>query len=306
MAFSNERRIAAVAYCADRLMEAPLHVAAFSLLRNIHADYSVRFYLVLTGFSVKAINRLRCTLELTERDHEVKILDAPDASRFRGFRPLHGNLTPYHRLILPELVQEARLLYLDSDTQVRTDVSPLFTLEMGSKAMGFVVDGTVEFSFESPFFSSLGASPDDPSFNSGAMLFNLPEWNRQNCSRRIFDFCRRHSDQLLTADQTALNALYGKDCIHLENRFNIKIYPAVEIRRMPDDGIIHYVGSPKPWDIGGKLFLPYTKPWWDDLRRTAAPLYKRASWLSYGAWKRLPRIMGGYYRLIRQLYRTFW
>lgn len=305
MAFSNERRVAAVAYCADRLMEVPLHVAASSLLRNIHVDYSVRFYLVLTGFSAKAVNRLRRTLELTGREHEVKILDAPDPSLFRGFRPLHGNLTPYHRLILPELVQEPRLLYFDSDTQVRTDVSPLFTLEMGSRAMGFVVDGKIRFALESPFFLSLGASPDDPAFNSGAMLFNLPEWTRQDCSRRIFEFCHRHSDQLLAADQTALTALYGKECFHLENRFNIKVYPAMEIQRIPDGGVIHYVGSPKPWDIGGKLFLHHTRPWWDDLRKTAVPLSMRVPWLSYGAWKRLSKIMGGYRQVARQRYRVF-
>ena len=284
-------------------MEAPLHVAASSLLRNIRADYSVRFYMVLTGFSTQAVARLRRTLEMTHRSFELNVLDAPDPSLFQGLPPLHGSLATYHRLILPEVVQEPILLYLDSDMQVKTDVSPLFTLDMGTKATGFVVDGTVGSALESQFFFSLGAAPGDPAFNAGTMLFNLPEWRRQNCSQRVFDFCRRHGSRLINRDQTALNALFAKDCLHLDPQYNAKVVPPVDRARVPQTGIIHFVGSPKPWDIGGKLILPYAKPWWDDLRRCALPFYQRSSWLSTSSWKRLPRILGGYRRILRLSYR---
>lgn len=299
MTASLDERVAAVAFCADQLMEAPLHVAASSLLRSIHADYSVHFYMVLTGFSSRAVQRLRRTLDSTGRNYELKALEVPDPTLFRGFRPLLGSLTTYHRLILPDIVQERRLLYLDSDMQVKTDVSPLFTLDMGSKAMGFVVDGSVKFALESKFFFSLGASPDDPAFNAGTMLFNLPEWRRQDCSARVLDFCRKHSDQLFAADQTALNALFAKDCFHLERRYNVKVFPAAGIRDIAQNGITHYVGSPKPWDLGGNWLLPYAKPWWNDLRLCAVPLHQRSSWLSASSWRRFPKILGGYRRILR-------
>lgn len=292
-----------MAFCTDQFMEAPLHVAASSLLRNIHTDYTVRFYFVLTGFSSRAVERLRRTLDLTGRAYVMKAVDVPDASLFRSFRPLHGNFTPYHRLILPEVVQEARLLYLDSDMQVRRDVSPLFCLEMGSKAMGFVVNGRVKSALEASFFLSLGAAPDDPAFNSGAMLFNLPEWHRQNCLARILEFCRRHSGQLVAADQTALNALYAKDCFHLDKSYNMGVFPTGSAWSIPENGIIHYVGSPKPWDIGGRLLLSNTEVWWEDLRKTAIPRYRCLPWLNHHSWRRLPRILGGYRRVIQERYR---
>jgi lipopolysaccharide biosynthesis glycosyltransferase len=300
MTAASTERVAAVAFCTDQLMEAPLHVAASSLLRNIRADCSVRYYMVLTGYSSKAIERLRRTLDRTGHSYELTVLDAPDSSRFRGLPPLHGSLATYYRLILPEVVQEPLLLYLDSDMQVRTDVSPLFSLEMGTRATGFVVDSTVEYALESQFFFSLGAAPGDPAFNAGTMLFNLPEWRRQNCSERVFEFCREYGNRLINRDQTALNALFAKDCFHLDPQFNAKVVPPVDKRLVPRTGIIHYVGSPKPWDIGGKLLLPYARPWWNELHNSALPAWQRAPWLRLSSWKRFFRILGGYRRVLRQ------
>lgn len=300
MTASSNNRVAAVAFCADQIMEGPLHVATSSLLRHLHSDFTLRLYLLLTGFSPPSVDRLRHTLDRTTRRYEIRLLDAPDPDLFRGFRPLHGSSTPYHRLILPDVVHEKRLLYLDSDMLVRTDVSPLFTVDMKSHAMGFVVDSTVEFALERQFFVSLGMSPQDPAFNSGTMLFDLPEWQRQNCSRQIFDFCRMYSNQLVSADQTALNALFAHNCCRLDGRYNVKIYPGMEPGPIPIESILHYVGSPKPWDLGGRLVLPYAKPWWSELRKCYLPLHKRIPFLSASSWKRLPKIMGGYRRSVRE------
>ncbi len=292
-------RIAAVAFCADQNMEAPLHVAASSLLRNLREDYAARFYFLLTGFSEAAIARLRRTLNVTGRAYTMKILETRDTGIFRGFRPLHGNYTPYYRLLLPELVEEQRLLYFDSDMQIKVDVSPLFEMDMGSKAMGFVVSGVVSTSLESKFFLSLGKAPDGPAFNSGAMLFNLPEWRRQDCSARVLAFCREHSAQLAAADQTALNALFANDCFRLDPCYNVVVHGTTAPETIPASGVLHFVGSPKPWDIGGSLLLPHAGPWFDDLRKTHIPSLMRISWLNRGAWMRFPRILGGYRRILR-------
>jgi lipopolysaccharide biosynthesis glycosyltransferase len=281
-------------------MEAPLHVAASSLLRNLRTGYSATLYFLLTGFSARDINRLRRTLDGTGRTYTMKLLEAPDTAVFRGFRPLHGNLTPYYRLLLPDIVDEDRLLYFDSDTQINIDVSPLFELDMGSNAAGFVVDGIVSAMLESSFFLSLGKAPDGPAFNSGTMLFNILEWRRQDCLRRILAFCREHSEQLVTADQTALNAVFGGDCYRIDPRYNIKMYQVKGAEASSANGVLHFVGSPKPWDIGGRFLVKYAAQWFADLRKTAIPVYRQTPWLTAAAWARLPRILGGYRRLVKQ------
>jgi lipopolysaccharide biosynthesis glycosyltransferase len=166
--------------------------------------------------------------------------------------------------------------------------------------MGFVVDGIASMALESQFFLSLGKAPEAPAFNSGTMLFNLPEWRRQSCSTRIFAFCREHSAQLMTADQTALNALFADDCFHLDPRYNVKVRGTTDPGKIPVNGVFHFVGSPKPWDIGGRRLLPHAESWFDDLHKTVVPFHKRVSWLNYASWSRLPKILGGYGRIARK------
>jgi len=246
-------RVAAVAFCCDRLMEAPLHVAASSLLRNLHPEYTAHFYFLLTGFSASAIGRLRRTLDYNGRSYTMNLLETSGTGKFREFQSLYGSFATYYRLLLPDLVQEERLVYFDSDTQIEIDVSPLFEVDMGSKAMGFMVDGSVSSALDCAFQVSIGRSPEGPAFNSGVMLFNLPEWRNQRCSEKLVSFGRKHGAELISHDQSILNALFAEDCYRLDARYNVKVYATTDPKRVPAAGVFHFVGSPKPWDIGGRL-----------------------------------------------------
>jgi lipopolysaccharide biosynthesis glycosyltransferase len=281
-------------------MEVPLHVAASSVLRNLHPEYSARLYFLLTGISPARYDLLRRSLDLTGREHEAHFLAADDTSMFRDFRPLLGSRTPYHRLLLPDLIGDDRFLYLDSDTMTQIDVSPLFTADMGAHAAGFVVHGKVATSLEAKFFLSLGKQPDSPLFNSGAMLFNMPQWRAQECSARIFAFCRQYRDHLQTADQTALNAIFADDCYRMEPQYNVMLHPVMGSKPVPRQGVFHFVGSPKPWDLGGRWLVQYAERWLRQLQRTAVPRADRIPTLHPEAWRRAIKIRGGYRRALTE------
>lgn len=290
----------AIAFCSDSLMEVPLHVAAFSLLRNLSPGVKPNFYMLLTGFSATMRDQLRRSLDHLGRDYNLTFLREDSvASKFQGFHSLLGSHAPYHRLLLPDLIDEPRFLYLDSDTLTLIDVSPLFEIDMGSYAAGFVVDGVVKYALEGRFFQSLGKDPDGPAFNSGVILMQRKEWIEQDCWPRIKAFCERYSDQLLAADQTALNALMAENCYHLPPEFNKKLFPKRSTRIGDAPGIYHFVGSPKPWDMLGRTTLSYSTRWFDELARTPLPKVKKQLWRSRGYWQRLPHLLGSYRRLIK-------
>lgn len=290
-------RVAAVAFCTDKYMEAPLHVAASSLLRNLHPDYTARFYLHLTDFTADDIESLRETLDRTARGYSIELLHA-DASAFRKFRPFYGNFTTYHRLLLPEIIQEDRLLYVDSDTLVEVDVAPLFELDMGKQPAGFVTIGVTSKNTATPLFTALGIPPDTPYFNAGVMLLNLPEWRRQNCTERVLDFCHEHNAQLI-GDETALNGVFAGDYLRLDSRYNTILTRKTELNSIPKAGIFHFLENPKPWDIGGRLLLPHARMWFAGLRATAVPAYKRIFFLNPRLWLRALRCRGSYYRTFK-------
>ena len=293
-----DKPVAAVAFCADRTMEVPLLVAASSLLRHLCSDYTARLYFVLSGFSVRDIDCLRRTLDKADRNFEMRILGPDDIHLPAGLPALHGSLTTYYRLFLPELIDEARLLYLDADLQVNIDVAPLFAADMGAKPAGFAVYGAVRHSLDGQFQVSIGRSPDGLVLNAGVMLFNLAEWRRQGCSEAVWKFGLKHRTELVSHDQSILRALFADDCYRLPPEFNFQLTPE-NCSNIPPKAIIHYVGSPKPWDIGGRLLLPYADRWFAALRETAIPPAKRRVWLNPRSWLRVPRIFGGYRRAVR-------
>ena len=297
---TEKPRTVAIAFCSDSLMEVPLHVAASSLLRHLPEDVVAHFYFLLVGFSESGRTGLRKTLEATGHPCQVTFLpEEPVIDAFRNCAKLHGSTAPYYRLMLPRLIDEPRFLYLDADTLPLIDVTPLFEVEMGEHVTGFIVDGQVAWNLEHQFFYALGRSADSPTFNSGVMLARPPLWQQQGCWEKVLAFLEKYGPQLLSHDQTVLNALFAENCFHMNPRFNIKVYPRRDSSISQEPGIYHFVGVPKPWDMGGRTLLPYAGPWFDALKTTALPASKKTLWLNAGYWKRAPHLLGGYKRLLK-------
>jgi lipopolysaccharide biosynthesis glycosyltransferase len=141
--------------------------------------------------------------------------------------------------------------------------------------------------------------PEDPVFNSGVMLVDVEQWKSQQCFQRLMKFCNEHPEDLLAADQTALNVLFARDCYHLPAELNV-ILSTVSHLPVPEKAVFHFVGSPKPWDVFGEFFHPYTMIWEQALSDTALRFMQRNAYCDLKAWRRLPRIFGGYRRVVKQ------
>lgn len=280
-------------------MEIPLHVATFALLRNLSDRVAPHFYLMLTGFTPAMKDRLSKTLDSLNRPYRITYLSDSNTDLFRSFRGLMGNHVTYHRLLLPDMIEEPVYLYVDADTLPLVDVAPLFRINLGSCATGFVVSGKVEYALEREFFLSLGMPLDLPVFNAGVMMVQRAEWKSQNCWERVKAFCEKYADRLYAADQTALNALFAKECYRLPPEFNVGVYPVRKSRIGGEPGLYHFIGSPKPWDFLGKYLLSTSQLWFEELERTPLQWTQKRMWLSQGYWKRLPRLASGYRRLLK-------
>lgn len=278
----------AVGFCADKRMEAPLHVAASSVLE--HAAGTVDFFFLLSEFHPTDCDRLRATLSLRNKPHTATFLSSDERmAELTPLLPLHGATSPYLRFLLPELVHCDRLLYLDSDTVCSTDVTALGNVDMG-ETLGFVRLGCADDYPECHFFPSAGLSLDVPAFNSGVMLVDCGRWKREQWKERLLAFCREHQCH----DQPGLIAVCNGAFTRLPECMNIHLYPT----SLPpqQSGVYHFVGSPKPWDVAGRVFHSCFAIYARELANTAAP---RWSGMRMAAWQRAYRVKGGYYRTLR-------
>ncbi len=107
-------------------------------------------------------------------------------------------------------------------------------------------------------------------FNSGVILFNIPVWKENNLFEKCMEIGKKHPYELRSCDQALLNAITGGNFAKLPARFNNEWVPAHAEPANAATSIIHFVGSPKPWDFGGKwshpgysLWKKYSVPFWE-------------------------------------------
>jgi len=248
-----------LAYCADRLMSPSLHVSLFSVLT--HARDKVRLWLYLEDYASREIDRLKRTILSARPDAEVGFIRL-DLGVFKAFRPFYGSYLPYARLLLPEVIPAERFLYLDADTLCTADCRFLMDLDLGDSIVGMRSEGPVSSVRDRDLLLASGMSEDDLAYNSGVIVFDGRKWREESVGERILEFGRKNSAYLFTADQVCLNAVLKGRIAPLAYNWNECVHPVrsgergQETALLGRSAIYHFLGNPKPWDIGAFLFSP--------------------------------------------------
>lgn len=154
------------------------------------------------------------------------------------------------RLQLPELLPNIdKVLYLDCDMVVLTDISKLWNTNLDKYYLGACIDTG---------FASLGnitkkywknrGIPTDNYFNAGMLLLNLNKLRESSFSQKAFNYLNKHRDvQLL--DQDVLNWFCQDEYLMLDEKYNIFTHRN-DAENYLDDCILHYTsGGRKPWNV---------------------------------------------------------
>jgi lipopolysaccharide biosynthesis glycosyltransferase len=287
----------AVAYCTDINMRACLHASISSLLRNINPEISPHFHLILEGFAPNDTWLLRQTLDRIRKPYLLTLLPRPplDSS---GFRSLHGNYMPYQRLILPRMIQPERLLYIDSDTVVNLDVGALLDWPMDNQPLAAPLLGRTETLLDGKVRMKHGIPGGSPAFNSGVLLINVSRWNELGVTEECLAFCREYGGDLLTQDQTVLNIkLHGK-VQNLPIRFNRTVEPSLPESIDSNNCLVHFVASPKPWDLFGEVIHPQARIYHAAVAETALRFEEQKKYFRVSSWRRARKLIRSYGRSV--------
>jgi len=121
-----------------------------------------------------------------------------DESRFATLKGwAGGSLATYLRLSMGDVLPIPRVIYLDADLVVRTDLTPLWSVDLGDSIIAAVPD--VAFADR----ARLGLAADEPYFNSGVGVIDLNRWRSQAVGDRVVTLARDNPDRLTWADQCA-------------------------------------------------------------------------------------------------------
>lgn len=241
-----------------------------SLIKNCSNPEVLKLWFLCSEISILDKGNILELLDRQKYQGKIEFIDFNAKQVFGNLKPLHGDWTGYGRLLVKNYVPASKALYLDSDLIILGDVLSISDIHFDGTILAAVYGCPVAYALEKDFFiKKLKWASTTPYFNSGVVLFNLDEWRRQDVEQKWRNFAAKYAQDLLSIDQTILNGICEGNFAQLPAKFNKPWYPGEEKPERVEDGIIHFVGSPKPWDLLGKhvhkgfpIWNAYTPDFW--------------------------------------------
>ena len=174
--------------------------------------------------------------------------------------------TTYFRLFLPELYpQYDKVLYLDSDIVLLTDVAELYNIDMGDNLVAAAPDDVIQTSkiFQEYAEKVVGVADYRNYFNAGVLLMNLDELRKFGFQEK-FLYSLEKIKFAVAQDQDYLNRLC-KGRVKIIDKTWDRMPIAMEGIKREEIKLIHYNLAYKPWHFEDIL---YKEIFWEYAEKT--------------------------------------
>lgn len=287
-------------FCCDRRFTAALHVAALSVLESLGAGCLPRFWVFSEDLIEADIELLEQTLKGSERDFEL-FLRSISSLEFKDGPKFCGSLAVYFRLLVPELIDTDRYVYLDVDILCLRDMSDLHQQDLGECVIALCPEADFETCADLSARNAVERGATGHYFNAGVMLVWTTRWREFGVTTKCLQALQEIVPQF--CDQTLLNivlrgriAPLSKDC----NRFsNVRAnWPLLRPPEAISGILVHFTDWPKPWSFLGRWLHPLGGLWWRNYRKTAHFAKYRGNGCN-GGWRDLAGNKAGYRRTLK-------
>ena len=176
----------------------------------------------------------------------------------------HFSIEMYYRLLIAEvLVQYNKVLYLDCDMVVETDIANLYNIDIGNNVFAAVINLLSE---DAEYYVKNTLKIDTKKyFNSGMLLINTDSFRSHNIKQKCFDVLSEYKT-LRFPDQDILNLSTDGLVLYLDETWNFQVenvHYSLNYKYSKGRNIIHYTSGHKPWNMYnlelGEVFWKYAK-----------------------------------------------
>lgn len=176
----------------------------------------------------------------------------------------------FGRLLLPDIVEEDKVIYIDIDAIVRRDISNVWKYDISSyyvagvKDYGIIADNIIErYGIQGKYI------------NSGFVIFNLKKIREENIMNRWFEII--NDIKLVYPDQDALNIVCQHAEMYLPSMYNSCEYAGDRITMQCVNAdlikVYHFAGPKVHW-VADRL---YGEEWYDAEEK----FYNDFGWYKY-------------------------
>lgn len=227
-------------------------IALHSILNNNVSNSKYNIYIIENNLSPK--NKKLLSDFVKSYNQNIQFInvntDSIDSGTtlYKHYNCTHVTKIGTARILLPLLLPENidKVLYLDSDILVRSDLKELYDTDLTGYAAAMGADHWVYVS------GKFDTEPPPYYCNSGVILINLKYWRDNNITQELIN-CIANT-QLTYPDQDAINIVLGEHIKLLHKNWNNQLYYGNPIDSDTDHGIIHYISQRKPW-----LYMPFCR-----------------------------------------------
>ncbi|GAA3634014.1 glycosyltransferase family 8 protein [Microlunatus ginsengisoli] len=264
-----------VALCADAGFAVPLATAVASLATAATTPTTV--HVLQSGFDDDLKRRIE--LGSTGLDVHWYSIDEEDLVGVHNTEFL--STAALFRLMLGSVLPPSvrRVIYVDSDTVVCSDLDELWSTPLDGRVLGAVRDAWSPWAAGvcGPDWEALELNPGASYFNSGVLLIDMSLWRSQTVGQKCLDLLSRARARW--GDQDALNVVLAERWRELPRKWNVQTPDLLhssfawalwreEIEAaVIAPAIVHYTLRDKPWMPGSTH--PATSRWLAALDRTA-------------------------------------
>lgn len=236
------------------------YTAIYSVIKNIGKKYFYHIYVFQTNISLDSCKMLE---SLSNENVKVECIDISNYTWDVNLkRSLHLSIETYYRLFIPLILpQYEKILYLDSDMCILSDIAELYECDIQGYAVGAVLDIPC-WPLEN-HSDDLGGLDCRKCFNAGVLVINALKFEkdkiREKCLALLAEDYKREIRRLIFADQDALNIVLHDNFFHLNERWNYQTQYLWRTQEVFEDArkkyiegqdyafIIHFAGDRKPW-----------------------------------------------------------
>ena len=204
-------------------------VSITSLFKNNRDVNHITVWILGEGLGEETVSRFASLAD--EYGREIRYIDA--ASLVRRIRDMgmpsyRGSYAANIRMFISEIFPEEvrRVLYLDADTIVRSDISDLYDSDMKGHTIAMVYDSLGE-----SHKSEIGLRDDEGYYNSGVILFDVDMWREKGYTGRIIEHVKNVRAQYPSPDQDLINVVCRGDIMTLPPGYNFQpVHRAYKIK----------------------------------------------------------------------------
>ena len=245
-----------IALCTDEKYSYPCGVCITSILEN-NKNEDCHIYILTNYLSETTLSKFQRLSETYQRKIEIITIDDETINGLKVSTLFPKSI--YYRFLLPQIIKESRVLYLDCDIIVTASLSGLWNTDISDYACAAVED---QASDDITIKNRIGIYGDY--FNSGVLLMNLDYWRKNNTASTLIDFIYENPGICEFPDQDALNIVLQGKVFFLEYQYNYQeifywdksrlyLHKKKWSKLLPENilpTIIHYSTSSKPSNKG--------------------------------------------------------